>query len=123
MTRDVIEISIREVTNMEARVVARYRAAEGDGVQEAGPIVLRGLMRGPFCEYAHTLPAEFAFRDLGTGSAEAVVTDPCLWSSELPHLYHVDVEARRGEHVVAEYHGKVGLRQTPYKQDVDSEQE
>ena len=45
-----------DVTDMEARVIARYRGA-------GSRIVLRGTLRGPFCEKARTLPAEFAFRD------------------------------------------------------------
>ena len=51
--------------------------------------------------------------------AEAVVTDPCMWSAEMPHLYDVDVEARRGERVVAEHHGKIGLRRMAPRRPVD----
>ena len=51
--------------------------------------------------------------------AEAVVTDPCMWSPEMPHLYHVDVEARQGEQVVAEYHGTIGLRRLAPRRPVD----
>ena len=64
--------------------------------------MLRGTLRGPFCETARTLPAEFVFRDMATTMtqmAEAIVTDPCMWSPEMPHLYHVDVEAVQGERV------------------------
>jgi beta-galactosidase/beta-glucuronidase len=50
-----------------------------------------------------------------SGTAEAIVPDPCVWSPELPHLYEVDVEARQGERVVGEYHGMIGLRRTPPK--------
>jgi hypothetical protein len=57
------------------------------------------------------LPAEFAFRRLEKDSvAQAIIPDPCTWSSELPHLYQVDAEARQGERVVAEYHGMIGLQ-------------
>lgn len=115
MTRDAIEISVGDVSDMEARVLARYRPAASDKAQEPERIMLRGTLRGPFCENARTLPAEFAFRDSGSASAEAVVTDPCLWSPELPHLYHADVEALRGGQIVAEYHGTIGLRRMPSK--------
>ena len=57
----------------------------------------------------------FASQSCGSvaeAAAEAVVTDPCLWSEELPHLYHANVEALRGDVVVAEYHGEIGLRRT-----------
>jgi beta-galactosidase/beta-glucuronidase len=53
------------------------------------------------------------FRDLvprEEGVAKAIVADPCVWSPELPHLYQVDVVAQRSERVIAEYHGKIGLR-------------
>jgi beta-galactosidase/beta-glucuronidase len=60
------------------------------------------------------LPAEYPLvRLTGQGSAaEAIVTDPCAWSAELPHLYRVEVEATRGNAVVATYHGELGLRRT-----------
>src|SRR5689334_4497751 len=99
-----IEITVGDVTDMEARVRARCSGGEG--------ITLRGALRGPFCEVAKTLPADFPLRDLGPqepGVAEAIVTDPCMWTSEMPHLYRVDAEAVEGGKVVAEYHGTIGL--------------
>jgi hypothetical protein len=59
------------------------------------------------------LPAEVKFNDLGprqTGLSEAVVPDPCMWSVELPQLYQVDVLACRGEEIIAEYRGELGLK-------------
>jgi hypothetical protein len=108
MTRGAIELEVGDVSNMKARVFARYRPAAGER------IILRGTLRGPYCDKAHTLPADYAFRDLGPAeaAAEAVVTDPCLWSEELPHVYQANVEAICGDIVVAEYHGVVGLRRT-----------
>jgi hypothetical protein len=76
-------------------------------------ILLQGTLRGPYCELARTLPAEFRFQDLGPqqiGLARAIVPDPCVWSPELPLLYQVDVEARLGERIIAAYHDKIGLR-------------
>jgi beta-galactosidase/beta-glucuronidase len=115
---DSIEIYVGDVTDVEARVFARYVGAEKDGV------VLRGTLRGPNCEVAQTLPAEFVFRDVNSATAgvfvgEAVVTDPCLWSAELPHLYDVDVEAWQGERMVAGYHGRIGLRRLAPRRPVD----
>lgn len=110
-----IEISISDVNDVQALVYARYVGnADASQVAEGqAPVTLYGTMRGPYCELAHTLSAEFAFRDLGPrqkGVAEAIVIDPCTWSHELPHVYQVDVEARQGGQVIAEYHGKLGLR-------------
>ena len=119
----MIEISLGEVTDVEARVYARYRGGQVDGAVATEPIVLCGTLRGPFCDNARTLPSDFEFRAVsGEGGgvmAEAVVTEPCMWSEELPHLYHADVEARQGERVVSEYHGKVGLRRLAPRRPVD----
>lgn len=109
-----IEITVGDVTDMEARVRARY--ADGEGT------TLRGSLRGPFCEVAKTLPADFVFRDLGPrepGIAEAIITDPCTWTPEMKHLYRIDVEAVEGERVVAEYHGTIGLERLAPRRPVD----
>lgn len=109
-----IEITVGDVTDMEARVRARFL---GDGIA-----ILRGTLRGPFCEVAKTLPADFPFRDLGPqqlGAAEAIVTDPCMWTSEMPHIYRVDVEAVHDGKVVAEYHGTIGLERLAPRRPVD----
>jgi hypothetical protein len=99
-----IEILVGDVNDVEAQVYARYRGPDAEHTD------LRGILRGPFCETSRTLPAEFSFRDTGqVGEALALVPDPCTWSPELPHVYQVDVEARAGDRVVAEYHGTIGV--------------
>jgi hypothetical protein len=114
---DEIEILVGDVNDVEGHVFARFKRATGE--QASGePIVLRGTLRGPYCETARTLPADMTFRDLGpneAGLAEAIVPDPCVWSPELPHLYEVDVEARQGDCVIAKYQGMIGLRRSPAK--------
>jgi hypothetical protein len=109
-----IEIFVGDVSDVEAHVFARYAgpaaSAEAEGSR---PVVLRGTLRGPFCEHTRTLPAEFQFRGFGPDSpptARAIVTDPSLWTVELPHLYQADVEARQDDRLLAEYHGMIGLR-------------
>jgi len=108
MSDDDWEVTVADVSDVQAIVRIRYRGAA------TGPLLLRGGLRGPYCELARTLPAEFPLRNQGADDliGEAVVTDPCLWTEELPHLYQADVEALRGDEVVAEYHGVVGLRRT-----------
>jgi hypothetical protein len=113
MSDGSIEIDVGDVSNIEARVFVRFRSTTSEGQGGREPVSLRGTLRGPYCERAHTLPAEDTFRDLGSGVAEAVVPDPCLWSLELPHLYEADIEAVRAERLVAAYHGQIGLRLTP----------
>jgi hypothetical protein len=109
-----IEIFVGDATDMEAHVFARFNGPE--------PVRLRGTLSGPYCEKARTLPAEFPFRDAApqeNGLAEAVVTDPCMWSAEMPHLYRVEVEAVRGDEVVAEYDGTIGLQRLAPRRPVD----
>lgn len=113
-----IEISVGDVTDVEAHVVARYASANIDG------IVLSGKLWGPFCEGVRTLTADFEFRPVRSDDprvvlAEAVVTDPCMWSTEMPHVYNVEVVACHGEKVVAEHRGKIGLRRLAPRRPVD----
>lgn len=74
---------------------------------------LHGYVQGPRCEYAHTLPAKFTLQDLGPGPtllARATLTDPCLWTSDLPQIYDVHIELRRGSEVLAREQRMLGLR-------------
>jgi hypothetical protein len=108
-----IEILAGDVTDVEARVTARYHG-------EKSGVVLRGTLRGPFCEKARTLPAEFVFRDIGQGGQiETLVPDPCMWTHEMPHLYQADVEAWQADQLVAAYHGTIGLRRLAPRRPVD----
>ncbi|MCI0333277.1 MAG: hypothetical protein L0228_08650 [Planctomycetes bacterium] len=111
-----IEITVGDVNDVEARVYAHYREAVANAaVSDSGtePIILHGTLRGPNCEMAHTLPAVFMFRGVASAAeptAEAIVSDPCVWSPELPHLYQADVVAQQGKRIVAEFHGPIGFR-------------
>jgi hypothetical protein len=108
-----IEIIAPDVTDVEARVIARY-------VGTMTGVALRGTLRGPFCEKARTLPAEFVFRDTGKkAQVETLVPDPCMWTPEMPHLYQADVEAWQGDRLVAAYHGTIGLRRLAPRRPVD----
>jgi hypothetical protein len=108
-----IEISVGDVTDMEARVYARYC-----GTCEA---TLEGTIRGPFCDRGRTLPAEFCFRTSAEqpASAEALITEPCMWTADMPQLYQVDVVARHNDEVVAEYHERIGLNRLAPRRPVD----
>ena len=80
---------------------------------EAGDWLLAGQVRGPRCLHAQTLPLRAALVDQGPGPtllARAVVPDPCCWSPDLPAIYDVTVELRRGEHVVWQERREIGLR-------------
>jgi hypothetical protein len=109
------QLSLGDVSAMEARVVVRFDASSAHSDQRVNRITIRGVLRGPFCESARTLPAEFPFHALQAAkrpAAEAVVPDPCFWSPALPHFYRADLEALCDGQVIAEYHGQLGLRTT-----------
>lgn len=72
-------------------------------VREGADTHLSGTVTGPRREGSRTLPATVRLasvsgRDVPT--AEAVLPDPCFWSPELPFLYDVSLELRRGDEVV-----------------------
>jgi hypothetical protein len=99
-----IEITAGEVNDVEARIFARFFGANAEQV------VLKGTLRGPYCEGSRTLPAQIKFRHTGNpAQAEVLIPDPCIWSPDLPHLYQADIEAKRGDETVAEYRGAIGL--------------
>jgi hypothetical protein len=108
----MIEVSVGDVNDVEAHLLARYSEAATANSHEPDSIALLGHVRGPYCVTSRTLPAEFAFQPADSGYARAVIPDPCQWSPELPHVYHVHVVAQRGGEVVAEYDGTIGLRRT-----------
>lgn len=58
----------------------------------------RGFMRGPFCEYANTLTADFSLRPaksptLDAAGLTALVTEPCYWTAQMPFQYQVHLTA------------------------------
>ncbi len=113
---DRIEVFFGEANNAEARVYARLDATEAPG-----DCHLTGRVIGPICEYAHTLsaaipltmkrlPANIAAPQPPSLLAEAVVPDPCFWSTELPFLYRVEVELLRETELLAKTQRLLGIR-------------
>lgn len=97
-----------ELTANRAQVFVRAPRTD-----DLAKCMLHGFVHGPRCEYAHTLPAKYALTDLGAGPtllARATITDPCLWTSDLPQIYDVHIELRRGSEVVASEKRMIGLR-------------
>jgi hypothetical protein len=114
MVPDQFEITVGDVTDMEAHVHAHY----------LGPAnaTLRGTVRGPFCDQGRTLAATFAFRRTDSKQpnvAEAVITDPCLWTPEMPHVYRVELQVLNGDTVVATFDSAIGLRRLAPRRPVD----
>lgn len=108
-----IDLFYGELSPQLAHIYARCE--ELPGGQEW---TIRGRVRGPECRYAHTLPTNYSFTDLGAGTsllARAVVPDPCFWTPDLPALYRVSLELRRqsansGEETVQRVERELGLR-------------
>lgn len=92
------------------RVYARLPLSE-----ELAGCKLTGWVVGPRCRWAKTLPATSQLNETqcdvpGSLLAEAAVPDPCFWSDEVPMLYDVEVELRRGGEVIASAKRTVGFR-------------
>lgn len=114
MGQDQFEISVSDVTDMAAHVRASYTGS--------ARVTLRGKVRGPFCEIGRTLSAAYIFRQTGDNHqnvVEAVITDPCMWTPEMPHVYRVEVQAMDGDTVIATYDGTIGLRRLAPRRPVD----
>ncbi len=106
-------VYLGEATDCEARLYVQLGGVpseEGPGEKELN---LAATIGGPRCRFARTLPATIALRQLPGGPpvlAEATVPDPCFWSPELPFLYTVRAEMKRGSEVVAQLDRTIGLR-------------
>lgn len=97
-----------ELTTNRAQVFVRLPRTP-----EFADCSLHGYVHGPRCEFAHTLPAKYTLTDLGVGPtllARTTITDPCLWTSDLPQIYDVHLELRRGSEVLAREQRMLGLR-------------
>jgi hypothetical protein len=102
-----VQVFFGAADNAEARVYARL------AVDDPADFTLSGKVHGPECLYAKTLPTSFRLVDRGPGStllAEAIVTDPCFWSCDLPFLYRVDVDLLKEGQIVASTRRMLGIR-------------
>ncbi len=105
-----LELFFGDANDAIARVYARVAITPG---QRAENITLSGMVSGPECAFATTLPARVPLLSKGPGVsllAEAVVPDPCFWTTELPFLYRVRVELRNGNEVLAAREQMFGIR-------------
>lgn len=109
-----VEVFFGDASHASARIYARLAG----GASLAG-CRLSGRVTGPECAYAHTLSAAVPLagkeppRELGPAAAllaEAIVPDPCFWSPDMPFLYRVEAELRRGDEVLAAADRWLGIR-------------
>ena len=106
-TTDDFDLFHGETTDSYAHVYVNHS-------NDLGELKVEGQIRGPFSEYAQTLPATFQFTDMGTGDSvlgRAIVADPCSWTPKLPSTYHVDVRVVEADgNVVAQCESEMGIR-------------
>lgn len=107
-TNSPITVFHGRVSQNSAQVYAQVTSRPG-----GGEWTLSGTVRGPRCQFSHTLPTSFSFRDAGRGStllAEAIVSEPCFWSPRLPSLYDVRIELCCGGDVQQTFERSLGIR-------------
>ena len=75
-----------------------------------------GKCVGPYCEFAKTLPTEFAFQKTkhpatGQDIVETQIIDPCYWNPALPFTYQLElqIETDTGEKIAIA--DAIGIRQ------------
>jgi hypothetical protein len=103
-----LDIFYGELTATRALIYARLpRPADDTGLS------LSGQVRGPRCLHAQTLPLTAPLIDLGAGPtllARAVIPEPSFWSPDLPSIYDVTIQLRRGTQTIATARREIGLR-------------
>jgi hypothetical protein len=111
---------IVEMSGVVARVSIELPEVVDGEAPDANRLTWRGVIEGPFCEYASTLTAAVPLRKVGarpssaTESAalifETAIPDPCFWTPQLPHRYRVKLELARDNIVLARAERWLGLR-------------
>jgi hypothetical protein len=94
----------------EARIYARLELSEDETAAGSN---ISGRVVGPECAFSHTLPARMPMMDRSDAKqllVEAVVPDPCFWTPELPFLYRVQIELKRGGETIEKRERLVGIR-------------
>ncbi len=89
-----VEVFFGEATSTGCRVYAQSERTR----ETSAP--MSGVLRGPFCAYANTLPTNHPFRvrnGLPPGTVEAWVPDPCFWTPAMPFLYKYSLERDFGD--------------------------
>ncbi|MEX2560808.1 MAG: hypothetical protein WD403_12880, partial [Pirellulales bacterium] len=101
--------------------LARIYARLGHGGELSG-CKLAGRVVGPSCLYSHTLKTSVPLAEKpppvglsGSGRtpdllAEAILPDPCFWTADMPFLYQVHVELRRGKELLGSVQRSLGIR-------------
>jgi hypothetical protein len=84
--RGELQLIVADKTENHARVL----------ISDCGKSIA-GTIRGPFSDFAKTLTADFKLKLAGSQGSEALITEPCYWTPQLPMGYELHVD---GEHSV-----------------------
>ncbi|MCA9150318.1 MAG: hypothetical protein KDA92_13500, partial [Planctomycetales bacterium] len=57
-------------------------------------LMARLSAKGPFCRWARTLPARFAFEQIRDGWWRTQIVDPCFWSPDYPGVYRLEIDGQ-----------------------------
>jgi len=103
-----LDIFYGELTVNRASINARLPRPADDAT-----LRLTGSVTGPRCLDTRTLPATAHFCDLGAGPtllSRAWVMDPSYWSPDVPSIYDVQIDLRRGGQVLATARRELGFK-------------
>jgi hypothetical protein len=69
-----------------------------------------GVMRGPYCDRARTLPAEFVLKLDNDGTLTATIVDPCYSTNELKMDYELELWSEQQGQRSTEFQTRVELK-------------
>jgi hypothetical protein len=71
---------------------------------------IEGVVRGPYCERARTLPAEFVLKLHDNGTLVAMIVDPCYSTAELKMDYELELWSEQQGLRATEFETRVELK-------------
>ncbi|MCG8450684.1 MAG: hypothetical protein MI725_14030 [Pirellulales bacterium] len=108
MLHQQLSLILGHAVRSEARL---YLPAHPD----ADVVRIAGRLRGPVCDFARTLSADYGIQQLPnredqTSLAQILIPDPCYWTPQLPFQYDLQVEWQNESGAICEQTTNVGLR-------------
>ena len=100
---DQLSLIVAERTENYARILLSVR--EDSDIAE-----ISGTVRGPYSEFAKTLTADFALKPTATGTVEALIVEPCYWTSHMPFWYDLRLKLRLSDGTQREEILRAGIR-------------
>jgi len=84
-----LALRLGPAVNSEARVYF-------EAYRDADILSIAGRVHGPHCDWARTLPAEYALQQISASAgagclAQLLLPDPCYWTPQLPFQYELQL--------------------------------